>query len=84
MKTIKATGTSKSGKTYYFSISVPAGILEASEGVFAGCCDKAEANIEEISWTFCFGKNFRRYINITKNGKHQLNDYINIIERCAN
>ena len=84
MKTIKATSNSKSGKTFYFTVKVPAGVLETSEGMFCGCSDKAEASIEDINWTFCFGRNFRRYVNITTNGKHQLKDYVGIINQYAN
>lgn len=81
MKTIKANGKSKSGKTFYFDFKVPAGVLEPSEGMFSGSCDKEIARIDEISWVYCFGRNLRRYRNITKNGRYQLKDYIEVIEK---
>ena len=75
---LKANGKSKSGKTFYFYAEVPAGELTVKEGCFCGTCNKEEATIEEIGWTYSFGKKF---FSITKNGKNQLKNYVELIKK---
>ena len=74
--TIKATGKSTSGKTYYFYIPVAAGSVTVKEGLFCGSCEKEEATLEEISWSYVFGK---KTFSITNNGKNKLVDYADIM-----
>lgn len=74
--TIKATGKSTSGKTYYFYIPVEAGLVTVKEGLFCGSCEKEEATLEEISWSYVFGK---KTFSITNNGKNKLVDYADIM-----
>lgn len=75
-KKIKATGKSTSGKTYYFDIPVGPNIVTIKEGLFCGTCEKEEATLEEIKWTYNFGK---KMFSITNNGKNKLVDYADII-----
>ena len=74
--TIKATSKSTSGKTYYFNIPVGAGAVTIKEGSFCGTCEKEEATLEEIRWSYVFGK---KYFSITQNGKNKLEDYARVI-----
>ena len=74
--TIKATGKSTSGKTYYFYIPVAAGSVTVKEGLFCGSCEKEEATLEEISWSYVFGK---KTFSITNNGKNKLADYAGVM-----
>ena len=74
--TIKATGKSTSGKTYYFDIPVEAGLVTVKEGLFCGSCEKEEATLEEIRWFYVFGK---KTFSITNNGKNKLVDYAGIM-----
>ena len=73
---IKATGKSTSGKTYYFYIPVEAGLVTVKEGLFCGSCEKEEATLEEIRWSYVFGK---KTFSITNNGKNKLADYADIM-----
>ena len=75
-KTIKATGKSQSGLTYYFDIPVPAGVVTVKEGLFCGTHCNPEASIEEISWAYNFGK---KHFSITNNGKNQTKDFAETI-----
>lgn len=74
--TIKATGKSTSGKTYYFYIPVEAGLVTVKEGLFCGSCEKEEATLEEIRWSYVFGK---KTFSITNNGKNKLADYAGVM-----
>lgn len=77
---LTAKNSSKSGKTFYYYVNVPAGVVTVKEGVFCGSSYKETAEIGEILWTYCFGK---KYFSITNNGKNKLEDFKKYIEKYA-
>lgn len=80
MKILKANGVSDSGKTYYFTIEIPAGVVTIKAGIFNGTCSKPEAELSEICWMYNFGKKF---FSVTNNGKYPLEDYREIMEKYS-
>lgn len=73
---IKSNSVSSSGKTYYYSVIIPAGIITIEKGIFCGTCNKDCAQISEISWVYNFGK---KYFCIDKSGFKNGRYYLKLI-----